>query len=238
MNKGRDKSVKKGTLTGIGVGPGDPELITIKAIRLLEECDFVVIPDSGKAVNAAYTIAKGAYPDIEKKILLEVKMPMVRDEDILKEHHRHAAEEIGRQLNKGQDGVFLTLGDPTVYATYIYVHKLLEETGYETSIVPGITSFCAAAARMNIGLTDAEKALHIIPASYSCLESQMAYEGTKVLMKSGKSLGKIKEILSKRKDLDVKMVERCGMEGEKVYNSAEEIDETAGYFSIIIVREK
>lgn len=227
---------KKGRLTGIGVGPGDPELLTLKAKRVMEESDFIVIPASGKDVNAAYTIGVAAVPAIENKSILEVDMPMIRDKEELAKCHRQAAEQIAERLENGESGAFLTLGDPTVYSTYIYVHDIVTEMGYETEIVPGIPSFCAAAARLNMGLTEAEQALHIIPASYDGLEEHLAYDGTRVLMKSGKSLGKVKTLLAGRDDVDVKMVERCGMEGEKLYHNVEEIEEDAGYFTILIVK--
>lgn len=227
---------KKGRLAGIGVGPGDPELLTLKGKRLMEESDFIVIPASGKDVNIAYTIGVSAVPAIKKKDILEVNMPMIRDKEELARCHRRAADQIIEKLDRGENGVFLTLGDPTVYSTYIYVHDIITALGYETEIVPGIPSFCAAAAKLNIGLTDAEKALHIIPASYEGLEEHLNLDGTRVLMKSGKSLGKVKDILTRRDDLVVKMAVRCGMENEKLYHSAEEIEEDAGYFSLLIVK--
>ena len=148
---------KKGRLAGIGVGPGDPELLTLKGKRLMEESDFIVIPASGKDVNIAYTIGVSAVPAIKKKDILEVNMPMIRDKEELARCHRRAADQIIEKLDRGENGVFLTLGDPTVYSTYIYVHDIITALGYETEIVPGIPSFCAAAAKLNIGLTDAEK---------------------------------------------------------------------------------
>ena len=227
---------KPGSLIGIGVGPGDPELLTLKGKRLIEESDFVIIPHSGKDVNVAYTIASAAVPAMEGKPMMEVDMPMIRDKEELAKRHRRAAEKIMERLDRGENGVFLTLGDPTVYSTYIYVHDIITKKGYSTEIVSGIPSFCAAAARLNMGLTHADKALHIIPASYLDLEDHLALDGTRVLMKSGKSLGKVKDLLAGRKDLDVKMAVRCGMEGEKLYYSAEEMDEDSGYFSLLIVK--
>ncbi|MEG0157145.1 MAG: precorrin-2 C(20)-methyltransferase [Anaerovoracaceae bacterium] len=225
-------------LYGIGVGPGDPELMTLKAVRIIEESDLIVVPASGKEVNAAYTIASGAVKALADKPLMEVDMPMIRDKEALAASHQLAAEKIMAQLDQGKTIAFLTLGDPSVYSTYTYVHDLVRAKGYPAQIIPGIPSFCAVAARLNEGLTKAHQALHIIPASYKDLEESLELKGTKVLMKSGKSIGKIKNLLMEREDLSVKMVERCGMDGEKVYSSVEEIDEAAGYFSIVVVKEK
>lgn len=213
--------------------------MTLKAARLVEECDIIAIPRSGQEINAAYTIAKGACPDIDKKELLEVEMPMIRDKAKLAESHDLAAERIIEKLEAGRSVAFLTLGDPSIYSTYIYVHERVLAKGYEAQIVPGIPSFCAVAARLNEGLTEAHEGLHIIPASYQGLEDALGLPGTKVLMKSGKSIGKIKELVAQMEPAqDVRMVERCGMEGERVFRSAEEIDENAGYFSILVVKDK
>ncbi len=235
----KDRNKKTGKLYGLGVGPGDPELMTLKAVRLIRECDVVVIPASGKTVNVAYEIAKGAVPEIEEKELLEISMPMIREEDKLAESHDKAADAVITVLEAGKDAAFLTLGDPSIYSTYIYVHDRVGARGYDTEIVPGIPSFCAVAARLNEGLTEASEALHVIPASYEGMEEAMQLSGTRVLMKSGKAIGKVKEFLSQmERQPSVKMVERCGMQGERVFNRLEDIDEDAGYFSILVVKDK
>lgn len=230
--------IKTGKLYGLGVGPGDPELMTLKAVRLIRECGVVAVPASGRETNVAFEIARGAVPEIETKELLEVSMPMIREESKLKESHDRAAEAVIAELEKGRDVVFLTLGDPSIYSTYIYVHDRVGAKGYETEIVPGIPSFCAVSARLNEGLTEASEALHIIPASYEGLEEALLLKGTKVLMKSGKSIGKVKALLqNKENPPSVKMVERCGMQGERIFDRLEDLDEEAGYFSILIVKD-
>lgn len=226
-------------LYGIGVGPGDSELMTVKGVRLIKEADVIILPKSGQKINVAYTIAKGVVPEIDNKLIVEVDMPMVRDKEKLKKAHDEAANKVVEYLDKGNMVVFLTLGDPAIYSTYIYVHNLILEKGYEAEIVPGVTSFSAVAARLNEGLTESSEALHILPASYEGLEDTLRLSGTKVLMKSGKALGKVKELI---RNLDsgetVKMVERCGMDGERVYHSLDEIDEDASYFSVLVVKKR
>ena len=230
--------MNKGKLWGVGGGPGDSELMTLKAVRLVNQCDVIVVPDSKKR-NVAFEIAKGAVPEIEEKEILKVHMPMIRDKEKLANAHFEAADVIGRKLDQGKSLVFLTLGDPTVYSTYYYVHKNVEKMGYECEIVPGITSFCAAAARMGVSLSEGGDGLYIMPGSYENMEKGLEVPGTKVIMKSGKSIGNVKEILVENKDrFSTMMIENCGMADEKVYGNAEEIDEDAGYFSLIIVKEK
>ena len=142
---------------------------------------------------------------------------------------------VEKYLKEGKNVAFLTLGDPTVYSTYLYIHKRIQDRGYEVEIVSGITSFCAVAARLNIGLVEKAEPLHVIPASYQ-IEDALKLPGTKVLMKAGKKMAMVKEELQKRNERAV-MIENCGMENEKIYRSVEEIPEDAGYYSLIIAKE-
>lgn len=223
-----------GKLYGLGVGPGDPELLTLKALRLIRESDVIAVPGKEAEKSVAYRIVKQAYPELDEKPLLAVDMPMTKDAEVLAASHRAGAELLEEQLREGRQVAFLTLGDPTVYSTYLYLHRLVEADGYPVEIVSGITSFCAAAARLNIGLVERSEALHVIPSTYRDL-SALSLGGTKVLMKSGRKLGEVKKYLEES-GAEVLMVENCGMEDEKLYKSAAEIPEDAGYYSLIIVK--
>lgn len=223
-------------LTGIGVGPGDPELMTLKAMKKLQACDLLVVPDADKGESTAYKIAVQAYPDLENKPTLVVRMPMTHDRAQWRASHRAAADQIEAQLEQGKHVAFITLGDPTVYATYMYVHKMVADDGYPTEIVSGIPSFCAVAAKLNISLSEGSQMLHIVPSSHG-IESALAMPGVKVLMKAGSKMGSVRSQLIQA-DMDVSMVENCGMPTERVFHSAEEIPEDAGYFSLIIAKDK
>lgn len=226
----------KAKLYGLGVGPGDPELLTLKALRIIQESPVIALPGKVPEDTVAYKIVAQIYPDLARKELLAVDMPMTKDPAVLAKSHRKGAELISNCLNQGKQVAFLTLGDTTVYSTYLYVHTRLQEMGYDVEIVSGITSFCAVAARLNIGLVEKAEQLHVIPASYQ-IEEALKLPGTKVLMKSGKKMKDVKAQL-KAMDADVVMIENCGMENEKIYNGADEIPEDAGYYSLIIVKEK
>lgn len=224
-----------GKFYGVGVGPGDPELLTIKAIRIMKEADVLAVPGTQKEDSVAYQIAKQAIKEIDTKEIISIHMPMTKDEARLEDSHRKGAEEIIQYLKMGKKVAFLTLGDPTIYSTYIYLHKRIVESGYEAEIISGIPSFCAVAAKLNQGLVEKNEQLHVIPSSYD-IEDMIALSGTKVLMKSGKKLSKVIEYL-KTKDCQVSMVENCGMENEKICRSLNEIKDDAGYYSLIIVKE-
>ena len=225
-----------GKLYGIGVGPGDPELLTLKAVRLIKECEVIAVPGMKKEDTVSYNIVRQAVPEIETKECLEVDMPMSKDKKKLEASHQAAFEKIAGVLDTGKNVVFLTLGDPCVYSTYIYIHQRMVQAGYETEIVSGIPSFCAVSAALNQGLVEKDQMLHVIPSSYG-IEEDINLKGTKVLMKAGRKIGQVKKQLKERNAQAV-MVENCGMEQEKVYHSVEEIPEQAGYYSLIIVKEQ
>lgn len=224
-----------GKLYGVGIGPGDPELLTLKALRLIKEADVIAVPGNVPQETVAYKIVIGAYPELDQKEILPVHMPMTKDPELLEKSHREGAEKIAALLDEGKKVVFLTLGDTTVYSTYLYVHHKVQEMGYEVEIVSGITSFCAVAARLNMGLVEKAEELHVIPASYQ-IEEALKLPGTKVLMKAGKKMKQVKEIL-KATGQQAVMIENCGMPGEKIYASTDEIPENAGYYSLIIIKD-
>ena len=228
----------QGKLYGVGVGPGDPELLTLKALRLIKENQAIAVPGNDIYTSVAYKIVKGAYEELDKKTLFPVAMPMTKDPAVLQANHEKAADDVAKYLKEGQNVVFLTLGDPTVYSTYLYVHKRILKRGYEAEIVSGITSFCAVAARLNMGLVEMAEPLHVIPATYKAQEMDQILElpGTKVLMKTGKKMQQVRESIL-NSGQDAVMIENCGMEDEKIYRSAEEIPESSGYYSLIIVKE-
>ena len=214
-----------GVLYGVGVGPGDPEYMTLKAVRLIRENEVIAVPGPVAEETVAYKIAVQAVPELADKELVPILMPMTHDRAVMEQNHDEAADTVEGYLKAGKNVVFLTLGDPTVYSTYMYVQKRIEERGYHTELVSGITSFCAAAARANTSLVEWSEQLHVLPAVHK-LDSELDLPGNYVLMKSGKKMGQVKEIL-RRSGRDVVMVENCGMDTEKVYHSVDEIPDDA-----------
>ena len=117
------------TLYGVGVGPGDPELITVKAIKTLKSCDYIAIPSKDAATCVAYNIALNAVPELAEKPVIAVDMPMIKDKAKLAAHHDAGAALLCEYLDKGHSIAFVNLGDPTVYASYIYIHKRVASLG-------------------------------------------------------------------------------------------------------------
>lgn len=224
-----------GILYGVGVGPGDPELMTLKAVRLIRECPVIAAPGAVAEDTVAYQIAVRAVPELKDKELVPVYMPMTHDLEEQRRNHEKGARALEQYLDQGKDVVFLTLGDPTIYSTFSYVQRLVEEHGYQTALVSGITSFCAAAACVNIPLAVWNEQLHILPAVHS-LEHELDGEGNYILMKSGRKMKQVKESLA-ASGRSVVAVENCGTDQERVYHGVEEIPDDAGYYSLIIAKE-
>ena len=168
-------------------------------------------------------------------MILFLSMPMIKDKEVLRQVHTEGAEQVCRKLDKGENVAFLTLGDVSIYSTFLYIQKLVEASGYETRVIPGVPSFCAAAAVLKTGLGEMSDSIHIFPGSYD-ISDGLELSGTKILMKSGSKIGQVKEEL-KKYDGQIQMVKNCGMEEEQIYYSLDEIPEQVGYYSLIIAKE-
>ena len=225
--------MEKGILYGIGVGPGDPELLTLKAVRLLKEADIIGVPDKGTGEKTALNIVKD-FVDPEKVCFFPT--PMIRDKAALQKNYEQQADKICEYLDAGKKVVFITLGDPTVYSTYYYVHEIVAQRGYEAILVPGVPSFCAVAARVGTSLCERSDRLLIVPAS-SSVEDALEVNANKVFMKAGSSILTLQEQLKKAGKLNHAFaVENCGMENEHVWQHFGDMQEPSGYFSIVIVK--
>ncbi len=226
----------KGIAYGVGVGPGDPELMSLKAVRLIRENDVIAVPGKIAIEAVAYRIAAAVVPELAEKELVPIYMPMVKDRARIETEHEKGAKLLERYLDQGKNVVYLTLGDPTVYCTFSYLQHILERDGYRVELVPAVPSFCAAAARLNLPLAEWDEPLHIVPAVHKTSEP-LNQPGTYVLMKSASHMAEVKALL-KNSGRDVQAVENCSMETERVYRSVEEIPDDAGYFSLIIAKER
>ena len=191
---GDDNKNNIGVLYGIGVGPGDPELMTLKAINRIKACDIIAIPAVSREECYAYSIVQAVLPEIEKKQIMCTPFPMIKDKEKLAISHNKIYSDIVCELLAGKNVAMLTIGDPSVYSTYMYIHKRVIQAGFTAVMISGVPSFCAAAARLGISLGEMRDEIHIIPASYDVRDT-MGYGGTCVYMKSGKKLAELIEVL-------------------------------------------
>ncbi len=216
-----------GKLYAVGVGPGDPELMTLKAIKTIKSVECIACPKSNDEPGIAYKIAKEAVPEITSKELLLLEFPMRKDD--LNDAHRNAAKQVIHYLSSGKDVAFLTLGDPEFYSTFYYVADRIKEQGYEIEILSGITSFSVASARLELPLSLGDESVMITSGRFC------EFEGTLVILKAGIKLKEIKERASAY-NKNVYLIEKCGMPDEKIYYDLNSIPDEAGYFSLVIVK--
>ena len=230
--------MKKGVFYGVGVGPGDPELLTLKAVHLLERCPVIAAPRTKSGEMLALDIASAAV-DLGEKTIVPLYFSMERDKAVQHAAHVDAAEAVRPYLDAGQDVAMLNLGDVSIYATYVYLMEILGEQGYETVMAHGRPSFCAVAARLGVSLTEMNSPLHIAPGGMA-LDEVLDQPGTKVLMKSGRQMPAVLDALAERDMLGKSMlVQNCGLPGETVYPdlSQSRPEGGHGYFSTVIVKE-
>ncbi|OUN07328.1 precorrin-2 C(20)-methyltransferase [Flavonifractor sp. An92] len=222
--------MRRGILYGVGVGPGDPELLTLKAARILREADVIAMPDKGSGEGTAEAIA-GAY--LAGKERLSCPTPMTRDRKVLEECYAKSADALCALLDAGKTVAFITLGDPTVYSTYIYIHRLVVERGYEAELIPGVPSFCAAAARLGVSLCQGEEKLLIVPASHN-VEGWVDLPTNQIYMKAGRKLGELQALLARHGRLeDAMAVSNCGMANEEVWPHFRDMAGDEGYFTVV-----
>ena len=207
----------------------------MKAIRLIRENEVIAVPGRDAKASVAYQIAVQAVPELREKKLLQIPMPMVKDRRQLQDAHREGAALIKHYLDNGENVVYLTLGDPTIYCSFSYLQHILEAEGYPVVLVSGVPSFCAAAARLNLPLTEWDEPLHVIPSVHST-DEKLDQPGTYVLMKSAGHMKPVKEMLTSSSREAVAVL-NCGMDGEQVCQRIEEIPDDAGYFSLIISKQ-
>lgn len=229
------------TLFAVGVGPGDPELVTLKAVRVLEACPTIAAVRTAGGATTALDIARQAAPHaLEGKRLVEVGFAMTRDPAVLAASHRAAADAICAELAAGRDVAMPILGDPSIYATFHHLKPLVEAAGFATQVIPGIPSFCAVAATLGTNLTPTmETPLHVLPTGYVDVRGALDLPGTKVFMKAGRSLGELTGALRAAGMLErAGLVCDCGLPTQKVVRDLASWDppERGSYFTTAVVR--
>ena len=210
----------KGKLIGIGVGPGDTELLTLKACKTLKNVPVVFSPKSSKekesiALSIVRPILKER-KDYKKLMILEPIFPMIEDKQELEKIWDSASEMIAQYLESGRDVAFITLGDTSIFSTYSYVQKRLKDR-FEIETIPGITSFTACAAARNKALVEQNDILTIVPKIDERLDEVLNYSDSIVLMKASRNTSKLESTIEeKNRPKDIYSVQNCTRENEKI----------------------
>ena len=215
------------TLYGIGVGPGDKELLTVKAVRTIEKCDVIVAPSAEEGGESIALETAKEYIKPGTGIVIK-HFPMGKKDRIIKA--LEAYEFIELKLKEGKNVAFLTIGDPYVYSTYSHMLKHLREDGFEVQTIPGITSFCAAASLVDRTLVVGNENLVVMPASKV---NEITDEKFIVVMKVYKKEEEVLDVLDE-KGFDYVYASRVGREGQLVLKDREEILKVRDYMSLII----
>ncbi len=235
-----------GRFFGVGLGPGEPELVTLKAYRVLQAVDVIFVPRAeGRSSRVAEHILSGLGLEGEK--LKHVSFPMTADRPALRERYLKTAGLIVERLRKEQDVAYVTIGDPLLYSTYIYLLDALGELwpGLCVETIPGITSYSAMASRFNYSLAEGSERVCIYPAGGNMkeLEEVILSNHTTVIMKAGRWLDEIMAVVERlglRKNAI--FASRLGLEGERLVdlrkNTHPDGTVPEGYLSTLIVRRQ
>lgn len=232
--------MKLGNFYGIGLGPGDPELLTMKAIHTIQKVDCIFVPKSdAKEDSLALEIVRDY---VKGKRVIEQVYPMTKDKSILNTAWLKAAEEVHAEVVKGHDAAYLTLGDPMTFSTYIYLLRHLSVMLPEDAIhtIPGITSYNAAACIANYPLLTGDERLAVIPIPNNVTEICPILEtfDTVVLMKVAKKLDEVIQLLEETKHTENALF--ASYIGQKdaylTYDLASLKGSGRGYMSLLIVK--
>lgn len=234
---GKRGDVMIGTLYGVSVGPGDPELLTLKAVRIINECEIIAVPRTKGENTLALEIVSNVC-DISHKEILYLDFLMSADKQVLRKRHNEIARMLLPYLEIGKNIAFLNIGDISVYSTFSYIAAVIKERGGRISVCAGVTSFCAAAAEMGESLVQGKNPLVVMPSSCADFEKLLDTDCTVVIMKSGRDSADIREKLREKGFDKVNAVCDCGLETQKIYRGAENIPDKCGYFTLFIAAKE
>lgn len=213
--------MKKGKLIGVGVGPGDSELLTIKACKILNSVPIICAPRSApEKPSIALSIVKNVLNKREDDYdILEPVFPMTEDRVNLEEHWNRATQLVSYHLEQGKDVAFITLGDPSIYSTFSYIQRKVANKGYLVEMIPGITSFTACATSAGIPLVEKDEILVVVPKVDHRMKNIIKEGDTIVIMKTSRHTEILADTInSDPRDKEIISVQNCSMSNEEVVN--------------------
>lgn len=234
-----------GKLFGVGVGPGASDLLTVRAVNVLQSVEVLAIPQPNPySKSLAFRICSPHLEDKEDQERLFLTFPMSKDKEVLRPHWEKAVLEIAKRLKEGKDVAFLTQGDPMVYSSFIYLMEAIKDVlpGLEIVVVPGVTSISAVPSATGVALCDGQERVAVLPATYGIedLKQVLQLFDAVVLMKVGSVMPKVIDALESEGLLDKAVyVERAtGDQQRIVWDLASLKSDRCVYFSMVVVNKK
>ncbi|WP_408010309.1 precorrin-2 C(20)-methyltransferase [Pseudalkalibacillus sp. A8] len=231
-----------GTLYGLGVGPGDPELITVKAFRMLKESPVIAYPKKRKGNKSYAHQIIDVYVDPNEKDMLGLVFPMTKDPSILEREWTNTVEIVWEKLREGKDVAFVTEGDPLLYSTFIHMMKLMKERHPEVAIrtVPGISSINGAASRLGLPLAEGDDHVAIVPArdDYNAMKKALVENDCVIFIKVAKVIDLMLEVLRDLDLIDKASVVTKVTSKEEIIWDVRELDRAElEYLTLMVVRK-
>jgi precorrin-2/cobalt-factor-2 C20-methyltransferase len=232
-------------LYSLGTGPGDPELMTFKAVNILKKVNYLAVPVSATGQDSvALQVVR---PHIKERLdagelqIIELLFPMLKDRQAAIQHRVTAAEEVLRVLESGSDIAMITIGDPTIYSTCFYVDEIVRARGFDTQIIPAVSSVTAAAATAGVSLARQDESISIVPGLKGADEvfEYLDHAETLVIMKAGALATDLSDLLNERgMDHHAVLLSRLGFPDERVEPLGQiDANRKRPYFSTVIVKK-
>jgi len=235
-------------LIGIGVGPGDPDLLTVKAVKAIQNADIIMCPASKEdRPSIALSVVSSLIDKSKNQEIVKLIFPMTKDKDVLEATWKKNAKIMAEKVLLGKNVVYLTVGDPYLYSTWIYMHKDLEENypDMEISVIPGIVSIFTFASKVGISIAEGSEKVAIIPSCYdlSSVKEIAKHSETMVFLKDGRYFDQVITVLKEAgfpDDSIFAIGQDLGTENEIIRKlTLGEVNDgtlTTKYFSILVVK--
>ena len=233
----------------IGCGPGDPELLTVKAVNLIKNAEIIFAPTAREGKPSIALSVVERYVSKFTKIV-DLVFPMVKDQEYLKDYWKRNTDKIADAVRSQKRVIYLTVGDPALYSTWIYIHRELQKNhrDIEIDIVPGIASMFAFAAQAKMSLAEGEETLAIVPACYDLDRVKKTANScdTVIFLKDGRYFDSVIEMLGDVGFADDSMIaiaQDVSVTGEIMkMNKLSDLRRIKGtmekYFSIMVAKKK
>ena len=236
------------SLIGIGVGPGDPDLLTVKAVKAIQNADIIMCPASNEdRPSIAFSVVSSIIDKSKNQKIIKLIFPMTKDKDVLEQTWKRNAKIMAETVLTGKNVVYLTVGDPFLYSTWIYMHKDLKENypDMNISVIPGIVSIFTFAAKVGVSVAEGSEKVAIIPSCYdlSSVKEIAKHSESMIFLKDGRYFDQVIKVLKESgfpDDSIFAIGQDLGTENEIIRKmTLGEVNDgtlTTKYFSILVVK--